>query len=156
MNFYTFNNTNKKVTSDGYILYDFFEKTMVNDAELIYSDYTVPEEYDSRLDLVCRHIYGNADYMEELMTQNGIINPFSVKTGDILYYSFSTDALKALYKRDVDIDDETKQKILNVNKSKASSSDPNAGLPPSIKPNNLKAINVNYNKKKITVINKFK
>jgi hypothetical protein len=156
MNFYTFENTNQKVSPEGYVLYDFFEKTMVNDQEIIYSEYTVPTEYDSRLDLVCKHIYGSTDYMEELMTQNGIINPFSIKTGDVLFYAYSSDNLKILYQRDENINNENKRKILNINKSKSSTQDPNASLPPSIKPNSLKAIDVNYNKKKITIMNKFK
>ena len=156
MNFYTFENTNIKETKDGYRLYDFFEKTMVNDEELIYSAYTVPEEFDARLDLVCKHIYGNTDFMEELMTQNGIINPFSIKAGDELYYAYSTNELKALYQRDVDTNEENKKKILNVNKEKTSKQDPNASLPPSIRPGNLKPVDVNYNKKTITVINKLK
>jgi len=156
MQFYTYDNTNQKVSKEGYILYDFFDKTMVNDKELIYSQYTVPEEFDSRLDLVCRHIYGSTDYMEELMTQNGIINPFSIKSGDELYYSYSTNDLRALYQRDKDLNEENKKKILSVNKNKASSQDPNASLPPSIKPGNLKSVDVNYSKKVITVINQFK
>ena len=156
MEFYTFNNTNQKVSKEGYILYDFFDKTMVNDDELIYSQYTVPEEFDGRLDLICKHIYGSMAYMEELMTQNGIINPFSIKTGDELYYSYSTNDLRALYQRDQDLNEENKKKILNVNKNKASRQDPNASLPPSIKPGNLKAVDVNYSKKVITVINQFK
>jgi len=156
MEFYTFNNSNQKVSKEGYILYDFFDKTMVNDEELYYSQYTVPVEFDARLDLVCRHIYGGMQFMEELMTQNGIINPFSIKTGDKLYYSYTSNELKALYQRDKSINEENKKKILNVNKSKSSVQDPNASLPPSIKPNNLKAIDINYNKKVITVMNKFK
>jgi hypothetical protein len=156
MNFYTFENTNIKETKEGQRLYDFFEKTMVNDEELFYSTYTVPEEYDARLDLVCNQIYGTTDVMEELMTQNGIINPFSIKTGDELYYAYSTNELSILYKRDVDINDENKKRILNVNKSKTSKQDPNSSLPPSIRPNSLKPIDVNYNKKTITVINKLK
>ena len=156
MEFYTFNNTNKKISTGGYLLYNFFEKTMVNDEQLYYSTYTVPEEYDARLDLVCKHIYGKITVMEELMTQNGIINPFSIKTGDILYYAFSTNELNILYQRDKTLNDENKKKILNVNKNKSFKQDPNTGLPPSIKPNNLKAVDINYNKKIITIINKFK
>jgi len=156
MEFYTFDNTNQKVSKEGYVLYDFFDKTMVNDEELIYSIFTVPEEFDSRLDLVCKHVYGSMAYMEELMTQNGIINPFSIKTGDELYYSYSTNELRALYQRDQDLNEENKKNILNVNKSKASRQDPNASLPPSIKPGNLKAVDVNYSKKEITIINQFK
>ena len=156
MNFYTFYNTNIKENNEGQRLYDFFEKTMVNDKELIYSTYTVPEEFDARLDLVCKHIYGSIDVMEELMTQNGIINPFSIKAGDDLYYAYSTNELSILYQRDKDNNEENKAKILNINKAKSSTQDPNASLPPSIKPNNLKAVDINYNKKVITVINKLK
>ena len=156
MDFYTFENTNRKQISTGELLYNLFEKTMVNDRELIYSIYTVPEEYDARLDLICNHIYNNTNLMEELMTQNGIINPFSVKTGDQLYYSYSTRELKALYKRDPDNNDKNKNKILNMNKAKTSKQDPNASLPPSIKPSNIKPVDINYNKKVITIMNKFK
>jgi len=156
MDFYTFDNTNRKQINTGELLYDFFEKTMVNDRELIYSVYIVPEEYDARLDLICNHIYHDTDLMEELMTQNGIINPFSVKTGDQLYYSYSKAELKALYKRDLNNNEENKRNILNMNKSKTSKQDPNASLPPSIRPSNLKPIDINYNKKVITVMNKFK
>jgi hypothetical protein len=156
MNFYTFNNTNKKETKDGYMLYDFFEKTMINTDKIFYSLYTVPEEFDARLDLVCKHIYGNIDFMEELMTQNGIINPFSIKTGDDLYYSYSTNELKMLYQRDIEINEENKKKILNINKNKSTKTEKDTLLPPSVKPENLKPIDINYNKKVITVMNKFK
>ena len=156
MEFYTFDNTNIKENLEGQRLYDFFEKTMVNDYELIYSSYIVPEEFDARLDLVCKYIYGSMDYMEELMTQNGIINPFSIKTGDELQYSYSSEVLRALYQRDIEINEENKKRILNINKAKRSTQDPNASLPPSIKPGNLKALDVNYNKKTISVINKLK
>lgn len=156
MNFYTFENTNRKGTNDGYLLYDFFEKTMVNDYKLRYSQYIVPEEYDSRLDLVCKHIYGNLDYMEELMTQNGIINPFSIKSGDVLYYAYSTNELNVLYQQDKNINDENKKQILNMNKNKTTKKDSNSNLPPPIRPNNIEQMNINYNNKKITIINKFK
>lgn len=156
MNLYTFENTNRKATGDGNLLYDLFEKTMVNNYSLRYSTYIVPDQYDSRLDLVCRHIYGNINYMEELMTQNNIINPFSIKSGDKLYYSYSPTQLSILYQSDLDINKENKNRILNVNKNKSTKKDPNSQLPPSIKPDSIKQLDINYNKKKITVINKFR
>ena len=119
MNFYTFDNTNRKSTPDRHLLYDFFEKTMKNDYELRYSTYIVPLEYDGRLDLVCKNIYGDLDYMEELMVQNGILNPFSIKAGDEIYYAYSTNELGILHQKDEDINEENKNKILNINKSKA-------------------------------------
>ena len=45
-----------------------------------------------------------------------------------------------------------KFKILNINKNKRSS---NTELPPSVNPG-LKQIDIDYDKKKITVLNKFK
>lgn len=153
MNFYTFDNTNKKINVDGKYLYDFFEKTMVNNEDLIYSEYTVPSEFDTRLDLVCKFLYGDSDKMEELMTQNGILNPFSIKTDDVLKYSYSSDDLNALYQKDIDDNTENMSKILNVNLNKTSTN--NTQLPPSINPG-LKSVSVDYSSKKITIINKFR
>jgi hypothetical protein len=58
-----------------------------------------------------------------------------------------------MYKQDKNINEENKNKILNVNKSKTSKS---FNYPPPIKPDNLTQLDINYSQKKITIINKFK
>jgi hypothetical protein len=151
MKIYSFENG--KIGQDG--LYDLFKKTVVNRVDIDVSPFVITDEFDGRLDLVCKYLYGSNEFMEELMAMNGIINPHSIKTGDEIFYTES-NKLKQLYHKDEE-DDSNKSDILNINKDKTTSSDPNRkNYPPSIKPANMKQITVNHNKKKITVTNKLK
>lgn len=136
--------------------YNLFEKTMVNKQNLPVDSYVVPLEYEGRLDLVCKHVHNNLEYIEEIGVINNIINPFSIKQGTIIRYFTNVTNYGLLYESDPD-DNTDKDKILNMNKNKSTKKDKNRiGSPPTIKPDNLKQIDVNHVKKKITVINKFK
>jgi len=136
--------------------YNLFEKTIVNKQNLTVNSYTVPIEYEGRLDLICKRVHNNTKYIEEICVINNIINPFSVKEGTIIYYFANTSNYGLLYESDPD-DNTDKDNILNMNKNKSTKKDKNRiGSPPPIKPDNLKQIDVNHSKRKITVINKFK
>lgn len=149
---YSFEKLN--IGNDGF--YDLFQKTMVNDNNIFYNYFFVTNEYEGRLDLISKQLYGSTDYIEELMTINNIINPWSIKSGDIIYYANSSTDYSIIYQNDEPINDQ-KDKILLMNKNKSTKKDINRlGSPPVIKPDNLKQLDVNYIKKKITIINKFK
>lgn len=153
MNIYSF----IKLTIESNGFYDLFKKTLVN--KFVSSNvksFIVTDEYEGRIDLVCRYLHGSSDYVEELMTLNGIINPHSIKTGDELFYYTDTDNYGLLRQSDPE-DTTNKDSILLMNKQKNTKKDKNRiGSPPTIKPDNLKQLDINYNKKKITIINKFK
>jgi len=153
MNIYSFIKLN--IEKNGF--YDLFKRTLVN--RFITTDigiFVVTDEYEGRIDLVCRYLHGNSDLVEELMTLNGIINPFSIKIGNIIYYYKNLDNYGLLYQSDPE-DFSNKDQILNMNKKKNTKKDVNRiGSPPTIKPDNLKQIDINYDKKKITIINKFR
>ena len=152
MNIYTFETLD--IGNDGF--YNLFEKTMVNDNTISYSYFYITDEYEGRIDLISKYLYGSGDYVEQLMTINNIINPWSIKNGDIIYYPTDSSTFGLLYKRDEPTNDQ-KDQILLMNKSKSTKKDSNRlGSPPVIKPDNLKQVDVNYVKKKITIINKFK
>lgn len=152
MNFYTFDTLNLDETGH----YNLFEKTMVNKPNLLISTIVVTDEFQGRLDLVCRFVHANTKYLEELMTLNHIINPYSIKTGDVIRYFASTNNYQLLYESDPQPTDK-KDEILLMNRNKSTKKDKNRiGSPPTIKPDNLKQIDVNHSKKKITIINKFK
>jgi hypothetical protein len=153
MKIYTFDKLN--IGTDGF--YDLFEKTIVNDINLSnYYNFIVNDEFEGRLDLISKYLYGSTDFMEELMVINNIINPFSIKTGDILYYIPSSGDFNYLYVSD-EMNDDIKDDILLMNKNKSTKKDINRiGYPPTIKPDNLKQIKVNYNNKKITIVNTVK
>ena len=143
-----------QIGNDGY--YDLFQKTMVNDNTIDYNYFNVTDEYEGRIDLISKYLYGSGDYVEQLMTINNILNPWSIKTGDVIQYPSDSGNFTLLYKKDEPVNDQ-KDKILLMNKNKTTKKDSNRlGSPPVIKPDNLKQVDINYVKKKITIINKFK
>ena len=118
MNFYSFDNL--KMDDTGH--YNLFDKTMIN-IPATYQSFLVTEEFQGRLDLVCRFIHGSTDYLEELMTINNIINPYSIKINDFIYYFSSASNYQILYQSDPDINDNNKNKILLMNKNKTTKKD---------------------------------
>jgi hypothetical protein len=152
MKIYSFEKLN--INNDGF--YDLFEKTIVNRTDLYGRTFLVTDEYEGRLDLISKYIYGSTDYVEELMAANNIYNPWSVKSGDELKVYNSSEVFASLYKTD-EIIGENKDTILMMNKNKTNKIDNNRiGSPPPIKPDNLKQLTINYSKRKISIINKFK
>jgi len=152
MRFYSFENLKLDFTGH----YDLFEKTIINIPNLAFDVFVVTDDFKGRLDLVCRFLHGNTDYLEELMTVNNIINPYSIKPNDTIKYLSDSSNYQLLYQSDPEKNDK-KDSILNMNKNKSTKKDQNRiGSPPTIKPDNLRQIDVNHSKKKITIINKFK
>jgi hypothetical protein len=153
MNIYTFDKLT--IGTDGF--YDLFAKTVVANANIVDKVFVVTDEYAGRIDLVSKYLYGSDDFTEELMTLNNIMNPWSIKQGDLLLYSSNDTNYQLMYKTDPDAQLDKKDTILMMNNNKVTKKDANRiGYPPTIKPDNLKQIDINYNKKKITIINKFK
>lgn len=152
MKFYSFENLQIDWTGH----YDLFEKTMVNKPDLAFDEFTVTDDFKGRLDLVCKFLHGDTNYLEELMTVNNIINPYSIKPSDTIKYLSNSSNYQLLYQTDPEPNDK-KDQILNMNKNKDTKRDGNRlGSPPPIKPDNLLQIDVNHSKRKITVLNKFK
>ena len=152
MLFYSFENLNIDYTGH----YDLFQKTMVNDPNLPYNSIPVTIDFQGRLDLLCKFLHGNTNFLEEIMAINNVINPYSIKVGDNIKYFSDTSDYGLLYQSDPAPTD-AKDQILLMNKNKSTKKDQNRiGSPPTIKPDNLQQIDVNYSKKKITIINKFK
>lgn len=157
MKIYSFENAVNTTTQTDendidYVLYDLFERKMRwnNIAE---SYYTVPMEKSGRIDLISKELLQSIGYTEELMVMNNIVNPFSVKTNDVLSYTPDYTKFDLLYIKDSTMNVDNKFKILNINKSKESTNFTN--LPPSVNPG-IKQMNIDYDKRKITIVNKFK
>lgn len=152
MKYYSFENL--QIDSTGH--YDLFQKTMVIKPTLDYDTVVVTNDFQGRLDLVCKFVHGNTDYIEEIMALNNIFNQYSIKVNDIVKYYSDTTNYSFLYESDPDSMDK-KDEILLMNQNKSTKRDRNRiGSPPTIRPDNLKQIDVNHSKKKITIINKFR
>lgn len=149
MEFYSFENLDRNV--DGF--YDLFKKTVINNTDIISDTFDITRDIEYRPDLAAKFAYGSNEYIEELLTMNGIINPFALKKDTTIFKAFNNANLQSMYKSDVDENIERKKKLLNINKNKTSKSN---NYPPTVKPDGLKQLNMNYNKKKITIMNRFK
>ena len=51
-----------------------------------YSSYRVQKGEEMRIDLVCKSIYGNIDYVDIILNVNNISNPLNIKEGTVIIY----------------------------------------------------------------------
>jgi hypothetical protein len=152
MDIYSFKNIQRSSAQQN--LYDLFQTTLGdNVASLNLYPYPVSKEEEMRLDTVCSNIFGNNKYIEELGFINNILNPFSIKEGDTIYY-FDPDEVYNLYYKD------DAQKATNAIKSLVNpakdtpSANPEETIP-TIIPEQLQQITVDYNSSKIKIIDSF-
>lgn len=157
MRIFSFDNQQKSIkrdtNQDG--LYNLFQKN-IKYQNVSCSLYVVPREHEMRLDKISNHIYGVPDYVEELMILNDIINPYSVKEGDSIWFC-AINNMNILYVRDEMLDyDVQRQSLINSSQpnrdKKNLTKDQN--LPPTIKPSQLKQIKVSKDNR-VQIINSF-
>jgi hypothetical protein len=85
---------------------------------------------------------------------NDIMNPWSIKIDDVIYYC-NLDYMDALHYIEDNKEDLIK-KLVNLNKStKVDLNRTDSQLPPTIKPPGLKSMDVDKVQKKIKIINTF-
>ena len=150
----SFDKNNKIIRDSKQInLFNLFQKNITYNDNIPFDVYIVPREYEMRLDRISYHIYGTTDYVEELMVVNDILNPYSIKEGQYIYYC-SIENLKLLYVKDdmkTDID-ENRQQLIQSQKTKKTQNSKN--LSPTIKPDNLEQIKVSKDNR-VQIINSF-
>lgn len=141
---YTFDNIRRKKTTAEY---DLMQKTVMNQYTINLIPYMVTEDQEMRLDRVCNDIYGNTALIEELMCVNGILNPWSIKKGDVLGI-FKLDDVRLLQLTEPEDIDPTALS----NPEKNTQRDPNR-LPPSTNPG-LKQVTLDTKARKIKIIDR--
>jgi hypothetical protein len=147
------NKIKRDTNQDG--LFNLFQKNIVNTNNIKLEPYFVPREFEMRLDRVSKFLYGTSNYVEELMVLNDIINPYSIKEGQLIYFC-SINSIVNLYKKDELIGDEEASKKRLVNSSQAKTKQKfinDQNLAPTIKPSNLKQVKVKDNR--VEIINTF-
>lgn len=142
---------NLKVNPDQDFLYDIFKNTVV-DKKIPRRTTVVQEGEEMRLDLVSKRLYGTTEYVEELMILNNILNPWSIKKQDsIVFLDYQSISLL----QDLEIDEEiTSEKSAKPNKNTRVDANRNKGVIPTIKPINLKQLEVDKTSEKIKINNK--
>ena len=152
--------TTKKIKRDSEQnnLFDLFQKNVINTKNIPLILYIVSRELEMRLDRISEYIYGSSDYVEELMILNDIINPYSVKEGQYIYFC-DISMLPMLYTQDEMLDDKELQRLALINSSQPNRSktffDSNQNLPTNIMPSNTQQIKINKDNS-VQIINNFK
>jgi len=158
MKILSFDTTSSKIKRDPKQgnLFNVFQKNTRYNKNILIDFYVVPREHEMRLDKISNFIYGSPNYVEELMILNDIINPYSVKEGQSIWFC-SIDNFQNLYVNDEMLTYEEKRKSLinssQPNRDKKNLSD-NQNLPPTVKPSGLQQIKVSKDNK-VQIINSF-
>jgi len=159
MRFYTFEQDGNALITDydennvPFNLFDLYKKSVIYNGGIVNSIHYVNDNA-CRIDSVCNSLYGGTAYAEELLVTNNIINPFSIEDDDIIEYPDDPSKFANMYVSDntTDENSDIKYNILKTNSNKVPIV---REIPPSVNPG-LNQIDIDYTKKKITVINKFK
>lgn len=143
-------NSNSTGTTSG-ITYDLFSKTTIDIIDTDYSIYIVELETECKIEEICKRVYNNYKYCEELLAYNDIVDPFNISIGDEIRYLNNPDGYSKMYKKDVDYNKDILDRLIKNNNKKSTIK----STIPTIKPENLKQINIDYNNKEITINNKY-
>jgi len=150
---YTLETVQRDETMDD--LYDVVDPVVIWDDNISYYPYVVQDEEAMRIDLICYSIYGNFNYIDELLTINNIINPWSIKAGDIIKFC-EEDALIGLQLKAKT--DQQRIVVDLINPSKDTKKDPNredgTGLTPTIRPANIKEVDINFDNKTMKIMDR--
>lgn len=141
-------------SNSGEYLRNIFQKTVVDNKEIETYTTIVKEEEAMRIDRICDRIYGTTRFVEELMVLNNIINPWSINAGDEFVY-FALREEEKMHEFDPEsTKTATKEKLANPNKNTRKDPNRSDNLTPTIKPKNMKSLDVNKENHKIKIINK--
>lgn len=159
----SFDNNSYKINRDTlqFNLFNLFQKNTVNNQNLLASGniqiYIVPREFEMRLDRISNYLYDSPDYVEELMIINDIINPYSVKEGQYIYFC-DISLFPMLYTQDEMLDDKELQRLALINASQPNrdktNSESNQNLPTNIMQSNTQQVRINKDNS-VQIINKF-
>ena len=133
-------------------LFDLFQQNIIYNDNIEFKEYIVPREFEMRLDRISNQLYGNVNYVEELMLLNNILNPWSVKEGQIILFC-DINIFNSLYNVDNMLSTNDDNKDI-IKKSGTTNNIENKNLPLTIIPNNLKQINIS-NDNEVKIINSF-
>lgn len=158
MRIYTLENAELQSDKDGNPLMNITEQIVLTNDALKKYPYFVSKSEEMRPDLVVQGMYGNTDYIDEIMTINNIVDSWSLTEGTLIWYcdendlnnirkSPQTETTKNIISKLVDPNSERK---IDYNRETGD------GVSPSIKPTNLKQISVDPVNNTIKVINRLK
>jgi len=136
-------------------LYDMFYPMLKDNPQHMVYEYIIDEKHEMRIDLISKDIYGTTIYSDELLHINSIVDPLSMKKGDIIYYVNLDDLrlYKSNYNRTNELtDDYNSNNNIRIN-NKYSKFDKSKKLPITTD-NSHNQVLYDKNRNSIKIINK--
>jgi hypothetical protein len=98
MYIYSLENTKISIDSN---FFDLFYPMLSDNYDLLsFGEYKVESSREMRMDLISMDIYGDTKHVDELLYLNGIVDPYSVKMNDIIYYANNINIIRTSYKNE--------------------------------------------------------
>lgn len=142
MKIYTLENIERLKSNEN--LYDIFYPMLVDNPNIELKTYLVREDREMRIDLISRDLYGNTSYVDELLHLNGIVDPYSIKEDDIIFYADNITVLRKNYEgNNTELELESNKNIYDSNLTTST-------------PDGFDPIFVDKDKKEIRLSNKLK
>lgn len=145
----------KSISKNDENLFDIFEKNIEYSTTIPLHKYFIPREFEMRLDLISKELYGSSRYIEELMVINNIMNPYSLKENQMIYYCTIND-MQALYiKDDMKENDKIRESIIKSSQTNKKSQQRDK-IPTTLRSKNVKQVTIDSKNRKIKIMNTFK
>jgi len=157
-NLYTLENGKIQIDSDGNPITDIIAPIVISRDDLTLYPHIVTIDEEMRSDLIMWSIYGQRGYVDEIMTLNNIVDPLSIKLGDIIWFVDENDISKLRKIQSVQTEEEIINALVDPDSERKLDYNRETGknLLPSVKPSGLKQIDVNVENNTIKVINRLK
>lgn len=140
MKIYDIDNINKV---DG--IYDLTQLTFRYNTDQGFREYVVQRGEEMRIDLVCKSIYNNTNYIDLICNINNIDNPLNIKVDQVILYPIANFEI---YRYSEKNNEEDLVKLSNPNKSTRKDEsrknyvEKNQSLPPTILSKKVNQLNV--------------
>lgn len=158
MRIYTLEKAGLQSDNDGNVLMNITEQIVLTDDTLKKYPYYVSKAEEMRPDLVVQGMFGNTEYIDEIMTINNIVDSWSLTEGTLLWYCDveNLNNIRKSPKTETSIDIISKLVDPNSERKIDYNRETGEGVFPSIKPTTLKQISVDTTNNTIKVINRLK
>jgi hypothetical protein len=157
-NIYTLENGTIQIDDDGNPITNIITPLVVTNDTLVLYPHFVTNVDEMRPDLVLRAMYGNSNFIDEIMTLNNVIDSFSLTEGTLLWYPDPTDIDKLRKEPSTQTDQQIIDSLVDPNAERKITYNRETGenLSPTVKPTTLKQISVDTNNNTIKIINTLK
>lgn len=158
MYIYTLENTTTMLSKDGFVISNITTPLIVTVEGLILYPYYVQPVEEMRPDLVVQGMYGNTNFIDEIMTLNNIIDSWSLTQGTLLWYPSVDDLDKMRREQVVQTQEEIINQLINPNSEKRIdfNRDTGEGTIPTVKPTGMKQISVDTKNNVVKITNRLK